>query len=149
MEPRELSFGTYREILDDIQHLRTADCEQLGQWTLGQICKHMSYYLRGSLEGYPFMMPWIVRKLFGPPLLRRVFAKRQMPRGGRTIPQSVPQSDIDETTAIDETLELLERLESHTDEVHPSPLFGHLTPDQCRQLHCLHAAHHLQLLMPR
>jgi hypothetical protein len=148
MEPRELSFNTYREIIDDIQRLRSGNYEQLGQWTLGQICKHMSYYLRGSLDGYPFMMPWIVRKLFGRPLLRRVFARRQMPRGGRTIPQSVPQSDVDETTAINETIQLLERLESHTGEVHPSPLFGALTPDECRTLHCLHAAHHLQLLIP-
>lgn len=148
MKPREMSFSTYREIIDEIQRLRSSQYEQLGHWTLGQICKHMSYYLRGSLEGYPFMMPWIVRRLFGRPLLRRVFAQRQMPRGGRTIPQSVPTSDVDETAAIDETIQLLEKLEFHTGEVHPSPLFGELSPDECRTLHCLHAAHHLCLLVP-
>jgi hypothetical protein len=57
--------------------------------------------------------------------------------------------DIDETLAIDETIQLLERLESHRGEIHPSPIFDKLTPEECRDLHCLHAAHHLCLLVPK
>jgi hypothetical protein len=149
MVRRELSFTTYREVIEEIERLRKGGYERLGEWTLGQICFHLSYYVRGSLEGYPFKLPWVVRKLIGRPMLRRVLRKGRMADGGRTIPGSLPPDVVDEMEAVGEAKELFARLAKRTEDPHPSPLFDHLTADECRSLHLLHAAHHLGFLEPQ
>ncbi len=149
MERRSLRFCTYDEAIAEIERLRDSSYEPLGQWNLGRTCWHLSYYMRGSLEGYSFRLPWLVRKLLGRPMLRRVLRSGRLPSGGRTIPASVPGPDIDEPAAIAEAIELLGRLENHTGELHPSPLFGSLTADECRTLHLLHTAHHLGFLVAK
>ncbi len=149
MSRSELMFRTYADVIDEIDRLVTHGYEQTGQWTLGQICRHLSYYMRGSLEGYPFMLPWIIRKLIGRRMLRRLLSDAPMPPGKQTIPASRPPEDINETEAISEALKLLERLQTHTGELHPSPMFGSITLDEARTLHLKHAAHHLSFLVPK
>ncbi|MGD8452367.1 MAG: DUF1569 domain-containing protein [Phycisphaerae bacterium] len=148
MERRTLTFATYADMRGEIARLERGGYERAGQWNLGQICKHLSYYMRGSLEGYPFLLPWLVRKLFGRSLLRKVLAGGHMKTGGRTIPASVPPDAVDETACIAEAQELITRLEQHQGELHPSPIFDRLTRDEARALHLLHGAHHLSFLIP-
>jgi hypothetical protein len=45
--------------------------------------------------------------------------------------------------------ETIERLRTHQGELHASPFFGYLTPDQWRRLHLIHCAHHLGFLVPK
>ncbi len=148
MQRRSLAFGTYDDVLADIEHLQRAGYRPLGRWSLGQICRHLSYYWRGSLDGFPFRLPWIVRRLLGRAALKRRLRTRQMPAGGRTIPASVPPADVDEAAAVAEARELLMRLKTTAVPLHPSPLFDRLSADQWRELHLLHATHHLSLLIP-
>lgn len=149
MERRALTFATYAELREEIARLERDGYERVGQWGLGQICRHLSYYMRGSLEGYPFLLPWVVRKLVGRWLLRKVLRGGQMKIGGRTIPASVPPAAVDESACIAEAQELVSRLEHFEGELHPSPIFGRLSHDECRTLHLIHAAHHLSFLIPR
>lgn len=147
MHRRTLKFDTYDDVIADIERLESADPVQLGNWTLGRTCHHLAYYYRGSLEGYPKMLPWIVRKTFGRILLPRILKRGYMKTNGPTIPESRPTA-VDEPAAIADAKALLERLKS-VDRVHPSPLFDHLTVDQCRRLHLIHSAHHLSFLVPK
>lgn len=147
MERRTLHFSTYHDVITDLERLE-AGYERLGDWRLGQMCRHLSYYFRGSLDGFPFLLPWIVRKTAGPLLLRALLKRQRMPAKGRTIPASVFPPTQEDAPAAAEAKALLRRLENAR-ELYPSPLFGRLSSDQWRALHLLHAAHHLSLLIPR
>ena len=149
MQRRQLSFQTYSEVIDDIERLRAGGYERAGNWSLGQICFHLSYYMRGSLEGFPFKMPWIIRKLIGKRLLRKILEQGGMRAGMQTIPSSRPPKELDEDAAIDEAIEYLRRLEHHEGDLHPSPMFDQLPLDQWQRLHLGHTAHHLSFLVPK
>lgn len=149
MQPRTLAFASYDDLIAEIRRCQRDGYERLGQWSLGQTCAHLSYYLRGTLEGFGVRLPWIIRKTFGRLLLRRLLAGGEFPRGGRTIPASLPPDALDETAAIEQALTLLGRLKAARADLHPSPLFDRLTPAQWQTLHLRHAAHHLRLLVPR
>ncbi len=149
MERRNLQFSTYDELVAEIEQLHRSGYKQLGNWNLGQICDHLAYYLRGSLEGFPFRLPWIVRRLIGRRILRRILRGERRPAGGRTIPASVPPGRVDELTAVAATCALVRRLSDPAVPLHPSPLFDRLTPDEWRILHLSHAAHHLGFLIPK
>ena len=148
MERRRISFDSVEGAAADIEQLRCDGYEKLGEWDLGQICEHLAILLKGSLEGFGSLMPWIVRATVGRYFLGRILRKRSMPTGLR-IPSALRPgpSDGDDPETIERTKELLLRVGRAT-EVHPSPLFGRLTPDQWRQLHLIHTAHHLSFLVP-
>ena len=149
MNRRTVVFSTYDDAVAEIERLEAGGYERAGQWSLGQVCRHLSYYMRGSLEGIDFRLPWIARKLLGPPLLRKIHRGDELKAGGQTIPASVPPADLNEEAAVADTKGLLARLRDFSGELHPSPLFDRLTPDQWRRLHLKHAAHHLGFLIPR
>ena len=71
-----------------------------------------------------------------------------MRAGLRTVPASVPGPEVDERAGIAEARELLQRLATRTGALQPSPFFGDLTPDQWRELHLIHCAHHLGFFEP-
>jgi len=146
-ELRELSLKSYTEITAEIDRLQHQGYRPLGTWNLGQICEHLNYYFRGSLDGFGFKMPWLARKFWGRPLVMKILMEGKMRRGQMTAPQSVPKPNADHEAAIAESKELLARLES-AESLHPSPLAGDLTVDEWRQLHCIHATHHLSFLVP-
>lgn len=148
MERRELRLETYDDVLDELDRLEREGYRQLGNWTLGQICSHLCYYMRGSLEGFDKMLPWGIRKTIGRPLLKKFMRDRGTPVGGRTLPASVPAPEVQEQTALAEARALIERLKSSPGPLHPSPLFDQLTTEQWRDLHVLHAEHHLRFLLP-
>ncbi|QDT39902.1 DUF1569 domain-containing protein [Stratiformator vulcanicus] len=144
---RELSLSSYPEIAAEIERLERAGYRPLGKWNLGQICKHLNYYFRGSLDGFGFMMPWLARKFWGRPLVMKFLVEGSMRRGQMTAPQSVPKGEVDDAAEIAAAKELLSRLET-ADSVHPSPLAGELSVEEWKRLHCIHAAHHLSFLVP-
>jgi hypothetical protein len=149
MQRRPLDFRTYDEVIAEIDRLNERGYEQIGKWTLGQMCAHLNYYYRGSLEGYKAKLPSVIRYFIGRPLLKKVLKNRSFKPGGQTIPKSVPPDQVDDQAAIAEAKELLIRLRDTTAPPHPSPIFGQLTPEQCRDLHLIHTAHHLSFLIPR
>lgn len=148
MQRRQVHFSEYSDVADEIALLASSDYEKLGAWSLGQICDHLAYYYRGSLDGFDFKLPWLVRKLVGLFFLRRILSEQAMKPGLQTIPASVPEPDVDEETAINEALRLLDRLQRYPGPEQPSPFFGDLTPEQWKQLHLVHSAHHLGFLAP-
>jgi hypothetical protein len=148
VQPRQLNLVEYSDVADEIALLLSQDYEPLGQWSLGQVCDHLSYYYRGSLDGFDFKLPWLVRTFVGPFFLRRILSTGTMKPGLQTIPASVPKGDVNEESAINEALRLLERLDRPPGPEQPSPFFGKLTPEQWKRLHLIHSAHHLGFLLP-
>ena len=147
MEKRGLAFNSYEEIVKEVEALQKAGYKKTGAWSLGQICSHLDYYFKGSLDGFNPMLPWIVRLIIGKPTLWWLKKAGHMKPGGMTAPQSVPSPDRNEKEGIEGVLNSLRRLEQARD-LRPSALFGELTVEEWRWLHLTHAAHHLGFLIP-
>lgn len=147
MTTNSVTLNSYRDAIDCIEYLSTAEYQQKGKWDLGRTCFHLNYYYRGSLEGFDFVLPWFLRKMVGAKILKKILAGEHV-ASAHTIPKSVPPPRVDSQATIAEAVALLERLESNTDPLHPSPLFGKLPLEQWQTLHLVHTAGHLSLLVP-
>jgi hypothetical protein len=145
----DLKYNEYADIVRDIEALHSRGYEKTGSWSLGQICKHLSFYMRGSLEGFPMMLPWIFRVTFGRLALRQALKSSIRKPGGMTAPQSVYPEQPDDAPGVEEIKSLLHRLSVNQGLLHPSALFGNMTPEQWKILHLNHSAHHLSFLVPK
>ncbi|MFN0054445.1 MAG: DUF1569 domain-containing protein [Planctomycetales bacterium] len=148
---RELSYGSVEEVLADVDRLE-AGCNRSGNWDLPQTCSHLAFFVEGALEGGAFSVPWLLRKLFGRPILRRILSQGRMKTGVPAPKESVPTTGegiAADPTAVDRLRRALKRMWDHQGEFHDSPFFGHLTPEEWRRLTLIHCAHHLSFLCTR
>src|SRR5262249_8141083 len=149
VEQRQLRFRGYSEVYAELDRLHRGGYEKLGQWELAQVCDHLSYFVEGSLQGFTFRVPWLLKVLFGRFVLRRILKQGRMKGGVPTPQQPLPSPGGDEAAAVARLKQVLQRLETHPGELHASPFFGYLTPQQWRDLHLIHCAHHLGYLVPK
>ncbi len=152
MPQRQLDFKAFTEVRAELDRLHQGGYEKLGQWDLAQVCDHLAFFIRGSLDGPTFRVPWLFKVLFGKMALRRILSQRRMKAGGFTPQTPLPSPGGDEAAAVARLKELLARFEAQLGdggELHPSPFFGRLTPDEWRQLHLIHCGHHLGFLLPK
>jgi hypothetical protein len=146
---RDLEFRSCAEVVADLDRLHAGGYEKAGTWDLAQVCDHLAYFISGSLDGFTFRVPWLFKVLFGRLVLRRILSRRRM-KGGIPTPQKpLPPPGADEGEAVARLKGALQRLEDHQGELHSSPFFGYLTPQQWRELHLIHCAHHLAFLIPK
>lgn len=148
MDRRDISFGDYADVAREIESLQRTGYRRGGSWTLGQICRHLSFYFRGSLEGFSFQFPWILRVTVGRWMLKSALAPGLKRAGSPTAPPSIPAAESDDAPGVEEALVLLRRLESNAEPLKPSGLYGELTNEQWKGLHLSHSAHHLSFLHP-
>ncbi|MBI3395162.1 MAG: DUF1569 domain-containing protein [Spirochaetia bacterium] len=148
MAQREIQFKTYKDIAGEIEALSKKGYAKGGSWSLGQVCRHLGYYYKGSLDGFPRLLPWIIRATLGKLLLKKALAGAKSKPGGATIPTSVFPADTDDKQAVADILALLDRLDNNPALMHPSALYGNLTNAQWKLLHLRHSAHHLSFLHP-
>jgi hypothetical protein len=149
MQRRQLAFHDLAEVKADLDRLQRAGYERVGNWDLAQTCDHLAYFIEGSLDGHKFRVPWLLKALFGRLVLRRILSRRQMKAGVPTPQKPLPAPGGDPDAAADRLRRALDRLASHPGELHASPFFGYLTPQQWRDLHLIHCGHHLSFLVPR
>lgn len=145
-----LEFDRYEQVIADIRGLEEKGYERVGAWSLGQICEHLSFYFRGSLEGFDFKLPWVLRATFGKYALKKAL-KSKLPHkpGSPTAPPSVYDAGVNEAEAVAGAIALIERLSAARGPLYPSGFYGELTVDQWRHIHLGHAAHHLSFLVPK
>jgi hypothetical protein len=147
MAQRDLTFKTYSEIAKEIESLAKGGYSKGGKWSLGQVCRHLSFYYSGSLDGFPKMLPWILRVTLGRMMLKSALSGAKTKPGGPTNPASVYEEAGDKEAAA-EAVALLARLDKNPARMHPSALYGDLTNEEWRILHMRHSAHHLSFLFP-
>jgi len=149
MSRRTLDFRSFQDVLVDLQRLRKDGYQPIGNWDLAQVCAHLAFFIEGALDGQKFKTPWLLRTLFGRPVLRRILTQRRMKVGIPAPRPSIPSAVLDESSEVQRLQRLFERLEKHRGAYHPSPFFGDLTAAQWRELSLIHAAHHLSYLRPK
>jgi hypothetical protein len=91
----------------------------------------------------------MIRKIFGPVILKRILRQRRM-KAGIKVPQWwLPGPTHDESVAVEKFRADLSAFRDLTTTPFPHPFFGSLTKQQWNDLVLVHAAHHLSFLTPR
>ena len=146
-ELRDLQFENLDAAVDDARALLASGYVCHGNWSLGQICRHLTLVQDPSIDGYPAWM-----SLFAPlrPLMRRWLLPKLLgpdsPRGIRTAPMFVPPDNLDDAAEVEAFSASVERLINHSGEFAPHPAFGRMPRDRILEIHAAHAAHHLRFL---
>ena len=145
---RTLQFTTIEEILDDAEGLAKGKVQTLGNWSPGQIFKHVSIIMNQSIDGSPLKLSWMLR-LLGK-LMKRRFLGGPMPPGFQ-LPASSAAVLVPPPTSFEEGLQCLRsavhRLQTETTRA-PSPFLGKMSLDEWNVLHCRHASLHLSFIVP-
>jgi hypothetical protein len=144
---RHLQFSSYEQILDDVRALSAAPSRQLGNWSLGRICKHLAGAMDMAVDGPTFRPPWYIR--MAGPFIKTRFLSRPMTPGFR-LPSRAKALLPDETSASEGIAALersIERLRQ-APQRKPHFVFGPMTSEEWDRLNFLHAAMHLSFIVP-
>ncbi|WDQ19552.1 DUF1569 domain-containing protein [Rhodopirellula sp. P2] len=142
-----MQFNDLDDAVQEARSLLQTGYIPCGNWSLGQICRHLTLVQNPSVDGYPawmslfaFMRPAMRRWLL--PKLRRP----DSPRGIRTSSMFVPADDVSDQQEVDAFAHSVKRFHSHLGEYAPHPAFGRMSRTEIEEIHTLHAAHHLRFL---
>ncbi|TWT39296.1 DUF1569 domain-containing protein [Blastopirellula retiformator] len=144
---RNLQFPNIAAAVDDARQLLAGGYVRHGNWSLGQICRHLVLVQDLSIDGCPAWM-----SVFAPlrPLMRWWLLPKLLsgdsPRGIRTAPMFVPPGDLDDAVEVEAFAASVERLLRHPGPYAPHPGFGRLPPEKILEIHAAHASHHLRHL---
>ena len=145
---RTLKFNSLDDIVAELERLNLAKLRTIGNWSPGQILRHLSVPMEWSLDGAKVKAPLIIR-FFGW-FIKKRFLRNPMP-AGFVLPKDTADHLVPGETSWEEGLRILRasihRLKSESQR-HPSPFLGELTHEQWEQLHCRHAELHLSFLIP-
>jgi len=147
-ERRILTFATLDRVMPDVDRLLEGH-ETLGQWSLGQICHHLSSYVTHSVDGFPKVAPWIYRKSVGAVRRRRVFRTGRMAEGIPIPRDAVPRPDLDARAEAEALRASLQFFAAYQEPLALHPIFGSLSRAEWTRLHAIHCAHHLRFVKPR
>jgi hypothetical protein len=146
---RRLHFDNVQDIMADVDALAARSYRQLGNWSLGQMCKHLTIAMQMPLDGSSIKVPWFIRlaarMFFLPKLLRE-----GMKPGFKLSPAAAKSLVPDRTADADGVAQLRAAVARFQKEplVHPHPFFGKLTPEEWTTVALRHAELHLGFLLP-
>jgi hypothetical protein len=146
---RRLRFHELDDIVADVDALAAGGYRQLGNWSLGQMSKHLALGMMIGLDGVPVNPPWPVR------FVARTFIKPKYLRSGgkpgfklkAKAAKALVPSPTSDADGIAELRKVLVRFQSEP-LPHPHPYFGILTPEEWNVFTLRHAEMHLSFLVP-
>lgn len=149
---RRLLFQTIEETLAEVERLNQGKVRTLGNWSAGQILRHLALGMLISLDGAPKIFPWPLRllgRVLKKPMLKNILTKGMQPgirlRGRAAAAFFPPETSWEE--GLKHFRQAIRRLQTETNRA-PSPFFGPMTREEWDQLHCRHAELHLSFLVP-
>lgn len=150
VERRRLDFHAWPEVFADADALHQHGYVRAGNWDLSQILEHVGAGLRTAVSGIDHQGPWVIRKLVGPILLRRIIRQRKMGTGIKVPDWWLPGPSHDESAAVEKFRADVAAFEAMDGaDPHPHPFLGAMTKEQWNDLALIHAAHHLSFLRPK
>jgi hypothetical protein len=145
---RKLHFDNLDDLLKDVDRLNQGKVKTLGNWSSGQILKHLTIIMNGSIDGFPVRFAWPLR-FFGWLMKNRILSKTMPP--GFQLKGRAGELFLPPPTSWDDGLlgfrQAIHRLQTDGTR-EPSPFLGVMTREQWDQLHCRHAELHLSFLVP-
>ncbi len=142
---RRLSFQALDEIMPEVQRLLKGHAVA-GQWSLGQICNHLSGAIRLTARPTSSAVPPATPEQAA--LKERFFAAGVFPDGRQSPPPFVPREDLDLAAEVASLASAIERFQGATGPYPSHPYLGPLSREEWLRFHCMHAAHHLGFSSP-
>ncbi|MCH9654569.1 MAG: DUF1569 domain-containing protein [Planctomycetes bacterium] len=143
---RTVCYESLDDLLKDADQMSQSDVHLLGNWSLGQILKHLAMSLDASIDGMDFKLPAPVRFLMTL-LMKRKFLTKALPPGFKSTSKFIP----DETTTEEGLAALrtaVKRQQSESARVdHPG--FGKMTNKEWNDFNLRHAEMHMSFVLPK
>lgn len=145
---RQVHYESLDDLLQDAQSLAAGEVEMRGNWSLGQILKHLAGALETSIDGNPFMLPAPLRWVGGTFLKRKFLTTPLSP--GFKVPRRAAALKPDPTSTEDGLAALKHAIERLKHEQHREqhPMLGRLSIDEWNQFHLRHAEMHMSFAVP-
>ena len=149
LQRRKLELTELSSVVEECESLMKSGYAMQGNWTLAQICRHLSMDIACSMDGYP---KWTY--LFAPlrPFIRWMLLPKllrfESPTGIRTASNFVPPEGLADETELESYKEHVKRFLDFDGKYSTHPGFGFNTREKLQQVYSAHAAHHLSFLIP-
>src|SRR5205085_6426867 len=115
-----------------VRRLRSDACEQSGQWSLPQVCHHLTQSLNWSMRPGPFP-PDTPEQQASTPRLEQILASGRLPDGLQAPDHMQPPLDAGDA-AVDTFLTTLKQYAQYEGELAPHRLFGRRSRDVIHRL---------------
>lgn len=146
---RVLRFQSLEDIYRDAEKLAAGPHRQLGNWSLGRVCKHLAMTMDLSIDGGAKPAPWFVRIVARP--ARKYFLTKGFSPGFQLRPvwakHLLPPDEVSTEEGLAALRAGIDRLES-TEHREPHIAVGKLTRAEWDQLHLRHGELHLSFITP-
>ena len=142
---RTVRYESYGDFIADAEQMALADFQTLGNWSLGQILKHLAQSVDSSIDGAGFSLPAPVRWVMSL-LMKKKFLTKPIPAGFKTTKEFTP-----EETTIEEGLALLRRAvdrQGKETKRADHPGFGKITAQEWTEFNLRHAELHMSFVVP-
>ena len=149
LQRRPLMFANLDEIMPDVEHLLLGHVA-VGNWSLGQVCRHLTKVLRFTIEGSPEPGPHVLNERARSVMKRRLFSSGVM-RSGIDVPGSPlpePTAELNDQVEADNLRQSIHAFLVHPGSFAAHPLLGVLDTAEAHRFQCVHSAHHLSHLIP-
>jgi Protein of unknown function (DUF1569) len=145
---RKVEYASFDELLADAERLGSGPVRALGNWSAGQIFRHLAIVYTGSIDGLKVKFPWYLR------LMAKLFKKQvlagAMPAGFKLPADSGKEMMPGPTSTQEGLADLRAAVARLKQEPHRAahPAFGNFTKEEWDVLHLKHAALHMSFLVP-
>lgn len=140
-------FQGLNDVMPDVDRLLEGH-ETVGNWTLAQICNHLTNAIQLSVDGMPFKFPWMMRVAVAPLVKGPLFRTGKMREGVKLPAAALPKPGLDARAEAEALRAALNYYAGVTEPLASHPLFGKLSRGEWDRFHCIHCAHHLSFARP-
>jgi hypothetical protein len=145
---RQLNYTSFEELLADADRLSAGPVKALGNWSAGQVFRHLALAYSSSIDGFTVTFPWYLR------LMGKIFRKKllagPMPAGYKLPPsgaKTLEPPPISTAEGLADLHAAVARLQQ-TPHRARHPMFGQVTKEQWDKIHLAHASLHMSFLVP-
>jgi hypothetical protein len=145
---RQLDYASFAELLADADRLSSGPVKALGNWSAGQVFRHLATTYNKSIDGFNLTFPWHFRAM------ARIFKKKiiagAMPPGFNLPPDAAKELAPTPTSTEEGLAELhlaVARLQREPNRA-THPMFGVIAKEEWDKIHLKHASLHMSFLVP-
>jgi Protein of unknown function (DUF1569) len=145
---RKLAYKSLDELLADAERIGSGPVKTLGNWTPGQIFRHLARSYNASIDGFDVKFPWFLRTTAR--LFKNKLINGPMPPGYGMPPDVAKVMAPGETSTEEGLTDLraaIARLKQDARRV-KNPVLGEITREEWDKVHLSHASLHMSFLVP-
>jgi hypothetical protein len=145
---RTVKYTSFEELLADADRMSSGPVKNLGNWSAGQIFRHLAISYNGAIDGLPIKFPWFMRMMVK--IFKKKLINMQMPAGYQMKPENAKITEPASTSTEVGLAELRAAVARLKQESHRAkhPLFGNLSNEDWDKVMLAHASMHMSFLVP-